>query len=316
MSFRLGTNETSIILKVPHAFSEAGVYEFPFSGNIVEFTVPASGIYKIEAWGARGGSGSPTTGPLGAYSKSYVSLNKSDTIKILVGEKGYPGYSGNPDCAGGSGGTFIAKGSEPLCVAGGGGSFSFRASVNSAVQPYACGQATQLSVNLGSGQVSLKMGGKGAGDAAGGAGFTGNGIDGSSYGKGGISFLNGGARQTQGTTGSYGYGGFGGGGSRSGSCGVAAGSGGYTGGSAGGLEQQGGGGGSYFVGNFSGETSSAISGCDSRIPPNPGSNGNGFAVLTLLESFSDAVQEKKLSCYCHCYQVRFLWSLYLTLLSQ
>jgi hypothetical protein len=295
MSFRINFNESNKkafiqqnyvdvdndIIKVRNAYSENGVYEFCFTGNIVEFTVPASGTYKIEAWGATGGGGHTPVGPKGAYSKSFVLLNKDEQIKILVGEKGYPGYnSGNYIyCGGGGGGTFIAKDRTPLCVAGGGGSFhdySF-----STIASYACGQSTQLSANIGYGQAALKMGGK-ASYNSGGGGFEGNGEDGSSNGKGGISFINGGARQTSGT--SYGaYGGFGGGASNHGKCGWASGGGGYTGGSSSSNQNtQGGGGGSYFEGFYKNEVSEAISGCNASLPTNPGTNGNGFAKLTLL----------------------------------
>jgi hypothetical protein len=320
MSFHLSINENNNVIKVRHAFSEYGVYEFSYTGKIVDFTVPTLGTYKIEAWGARGGSQSSTTGPLGAYSKSYVSLNKDEMIQILVGEKGYSGSSRYPYCGGGGGGTFIAKGNSPLCVAGGGGAFAYLH--YSSVDSHACGQSTQLSASFGTGQASLKMGGKATSDAGGGGGFVGNGDNGTGQvrGKGGFSFLNGGTRQTQGAYGNYAYGGFGGGASREGDCGYAAGGGGYTGGSAGGEQINGvypqGGGGSYFEGNFFNESSYAISGCDSLIPQNPGTNGNGFAVLTLLKPISNDVHERKLSCYFHCYHVQFLWTLYSTLILQ
>jgi hypothetical protein len=334
MSFRLNVDETNDkvfiqqpsyinaynnTVKVRNAFSESGIYEFYYTGRIVYFTVSTYGFYKIEAWGARGGSNSTTTGPLGAYSKSFVKLFKDEIIQVLVGEKGYSGHGSYDYCGGGGGGTFIAKGTEPLCVAGGGGGLGYRA--YSSIQSHACGQATQLSVNFGTGQASLKMGGKGYSNGGGGGGFTGNGENGTdpNYGKGGFSFLNGGARQTEGAYRNTSYGGFGGGGSRHGYCGEAAGGGGYTGGSAGGyvspVSQHGGGGGSYFEGNFSNEISTAISGCNSSIPPNPGTSGNGFAVLTLLKSLSNGVQEKKMS-YCNCYRVQFLWTLYAIFISK
>jgi hypothetical protein len=209
MSFRLDIDETNNkffiqqknyvnvsnnIIKIRNAFSEDGVYEFPYTGNIVEFTVPTSGTYKIEAWGAVGGGGHTPMGPKGAYSKSFVLLNKDERIKILVGEKGYPGKnSGNSIyCGGGGGGTFIAKDRTPLCVAGGGGSLIYY--TYSTIQSHACGQSTQLSANYGYGQAELKMGGIASGAAAGGGGFEGNGADGTSYAKGGNSFINGGAR--------------------------------------------------------------------------------------------------------------------------
>jgi hypothetical protein len=304
------------VIKIRNAFSENGVYEFPYTGNIVEFTVPTPGTYKIEAWGATGGGGSTPIGPKGAYSKSFVLLSKDERIKILVGEKGYPGYnSGNYIyCGGGGGGTFIAKDRTPLCVAGGGGSLRYNS--YSPIQSHACGQSTQLTVDLGYGQATLKMGGRTSTyswAAGGGGGFEGNGADGPNHGKGGNSFINGGARQTSGT--SYGaYGGFGGGASNYGQCGAGAGGGGYTGGSAPGLtDEQGGGGGSYFEGSHKNEVSEAISGCNESLPTNPGTNGNGFAKLTLLSCMPCTV----IKCAtCSHNKGHILWFIFVTLLSQ
>jgi hypothetical protein len=309
------------VINVRHSLSENITYEFAYTGSIVQFQIPISGTYKIEAWGARGGSGSSSTGPLGAYSKSFVFLNKDERIKILVGEKGYKGYihSGNYiEEGGGGGGTFISKDRTPLCVAGGGGGFTYHSF--STVQSHACGQATQLSANIGNGQASLKMGGLGAQYAGGGGGFDGNGGDGTDgYGKGGYSFINGGARQTSGTA--YGsnpwaYGGFGGGGSTCGGCTYASGSGGggYTGGSASNTyTNQGGGGGSYFEGSYYHESSLAISGCNVSLPTNPGTNGNGFAKLTLL-IIPVNTPNKYASCS-HC-KSPIVWTLYALFLSK
>jgi hypothetical protein len=299
MSFQQkSTRVNNDTIKIRNAFSENGVYEFYYTGVIVEFTVPTSGTYKIEAWGAMGGGGTTLMGPKGAYSKSFVILNKDELIKILVGEKGYPGWnSGNSIyCGGGGGGTFIAKDRTPLCVAGGGGSLIHDA--YSTIQSHACGQSTQLSANFGYGQASLKMGGIASGAAAGGGGFEGNGADGTSYAKGGNSFINGGARQTSGTTGGYAYGGFGGGASNRGDCGFGTGGGGYTGGTASdNWNIQGGGGGSYFEGFYNNEVSEAISGCSESLPTNRDTNGNGFAKLTLLTNKPSANKCPTCSCY-------------------
>ena len=298
--------------------TSSNVTEFGFTGNIILFVISITGYYKLEAWGATGGSSSATTGPKGAYSRSYFYLEDNEEIQILVGEKGYPGANdgNNIHCGGGGGGTFIAKGREPLCVAGGGGSFVIYS--YSSVSSFACGQSGQLGGNPGTGQGKLRMGGKGYESGGGGAGFEGNGEDGTqSYGRGGISFLNGGSRQTSGTYGeNIAYGGFGGDGSRNGYCGYSAGGGGYSGGSASNdkISIQGGGGGSYFEGNYSSEASFAISGCDSSLPKNPGSNGNGYAIITLVKSMkgTDLVQAQL---PCINYKGRFLWILYATLTS-
>jgi hypothetical protein len=329
MSFRLNFNESNDeilfqqhyirvhndTIKVRNVFSENGTYEFYCTGNIVEFTVPTTGTYKIEAWGARGGGGSTPVGPKGAYSKSFVLLSKDERIKILVGEKGYPGYNSGGNeiyCGGGGGGTFIAKDRTPLCVAGGGGSLTYYS--YSTIQSHACGQSTQLSADIGTGQATLKMGGK-ALYSAGGGGFEGNGANGNAHGNGGYSFINGGAKQTSGI--SYGtpYGGFGGGASNHGHCGHASGGGGYTGGSASSDQNtQGGGGGSYFEGFYNNEVSEAISGCNKSLPTNPGTNGNGFAKLTLLTNIPSATVFK-----CPTYPryiAHISWVHFVTLMSQ
>ena len=318
MSFRININESNKdTIKIRNAFSESGVYEFYYTGNIVEFTVPTSGTYKIEAWGAMGGGGTTLMGPKGAYSKSFVLLNKDERIKILVGEKGYPGYNkGNyVHEGGGGGGTFIAKDRTPLCVAGGGGGFTYNA--YSTVQSHACGQSTQRSANIGNGQATLRMGGIGTTHGGGGGGFEGNGGDGSGYGKGGYSFLNGGARQTSGGYGAYSYGGFGGGGSQCGWCSGSVGSGGgggYTGGSSYPSDsKQGGGGGSYYEGSYNNESSLAISGCDANLPTNPGTNGNGFARLTLFLSIPTSSNK---CATCSHNKTPILWTFFAILLSQ
>jgi hypothetical protein len=335
MSFLLGINESNKkifiqqhnyvnvhndIINVRNAFSEDGVYRFSYTGSIVEFTVPTSGTYKIEAWGAKGGGGTTPVGPPGAYSKSFVFLNKDERIKILVGEKGYPGYNDGTFiyCGGGGGGTFIAKDRTPLCVAGGGGSCSHYA--YSTIQSHACGQATQLSASFGTGQATLKMGGKATSLSGGGGGFDGKGDDSSGGGKGGNSFISGGARQTLGTYngGAYAYGGFGGGASNRGYtnyCGYASGGGGYTGGSASSnVQTQGGGGGSYFEGTYNNETSEAISGCNVSLPTNPDTNGNGFALLTLLGSTTSSKINKCATYSCN--KNHISWFFFVTLLSQ
>jgi hypothetical protein len=157
------------------------------------------------------------------------------------------------------------------------------------------------------------MGGKRT-NAAGGGGFEGNGEDGSSWGKGGNSFISGGARQTSGTSHSA-YGGFGGGASQHGNCGYTAGGGGYTGGSASNDHNtQGGGGGSYFEGFYNKEVSEAISGCNQSLPTNRVTNGNGFALLTLLTNISPSKINKCATC--SCYKDHILWVFFVTLTSQ
>jgi hypothetical protein len=54
-----------------------------YTGQVREWTVPAAGIYKIEAWGA-----SSNGGGLGGYIGGNVALNKNDKLHIYVGGQG------------------------------------------------------------------------------------------------------------------------------------------------------------------------------------------------------------------------------------
>jgi hypothetical protein len=288
-------------------------FNFQYIGEVItEFEIPISGTYKIEAWGASGGG--TNTAPKGAYSKSFVFLNKGERIKILVGEKGYDGHSSDIYCSGGGGGSFVVKGETPLCVAGGGGGNS--PNPKSVAASYACGQSGQYGSDPHSRQVQLTYGGQsGVYYSGGGGGFRYNGGDPSSTGKGGISFINGGRRQTASGYSGVGYGGFGGGGSTHGYCGGSGGGGGYTGGGGSygdnARDYQGGGGGSFFTGTYGEVNSTAISGCGS-FPTKPTSDFNGNVVLTLMGPIPT---EKKLrASSCRCFHIT-LWPLFSTLIS-
>ncbi len=84
--------------------------------GIQEWTVPASGNYTIEAFGAQGGD----VGGLGARMSGEFALTGGQVIQIVVGQEG--GTNNNTHGSGG-GGSFVvlAVGTTPLVVAGGGG---------------------------------------------------------------------------------------------------------------------------------------------------------------------------------------------------
>jgi len=78
------------------------------------WTVPKSGTYRIEAYGAHGGSINSAYNGMGAIMIGDLNIKKDETLKILVGQMG--------SSRAGGGGTFIATLSNtPLIVAGGGG---------------------------------------------------------------------------------------------------------------------------------------------------------------------------------------------------
>jgi len=99
--------------------------------GIQKFTVPAggTGVYRIKAFGP--GGGQKDQGEIygaGAIVQGDVQLTAGETLWVLVGQKSdfyLNGRSGWVTWTGGSGGTFVAKGSSlssatPLVVAGGG----------------------------------------------------------------------------------------------------------------------------------------------------------------------------------------------------
>ena len=93
------------------------------------WTVPASGLYSIEAYGAQGGSDTytvlPEEGGLGAKMEGRFMLTEGQVLAILVGQKGEDTRVDTEDnaAAGGGGGTFVWDTTDtdmPIIVAGGG----------------------------------------------------------------------------------------------------------------------------------------------------------------------------------------------------
>ena len=118
-------------------------YVFDYTGGEQTFTVPKTGYYKLEVWGAQGGTHSTSIGGYGGYSTGIIKLNEADNLYVHVGgtttaESG--GYNGGGTGVsniyglgrGGGGATHIAtvsgslaslsaKINNLLIVAGGGG---------------------------------------------------------------------------------------------------------------------------------------------------------------------------------------------------
>lgn len=241
---------------------------FNTSSGIQLWTVPTSGIYRIEVWGAQGGAGiggGGYSGGFGARMRGDFVLTAGVVIKILVGQTGDVSYGG------GGGMTAVATNTNtPLIVAGGGNTTS----PWSAVLSHAVTTTSGLAASNGTAAGGTNGdGGVGGNALAGGAGFAGDG-GASSCGSttAPLSFVNGG---TGGQT-CNSIGGFGGGAASDGCCqGASAGGGGYSGGGGGNSSSfTGGAGGSYNIGanpdNSAGNTGTAIL------------SGNGKAIITRL----------------------------------
>lgn len=210
-------------------------------GSFIDWKVPKTGLWKIEAFGAAGGNGDNTrTGAgKGAVISALFNLNQNDLLKILVGQKGGDGSTSNSSGGGGGGGTFVTKvienGThlfsstsqyvEPIVVAGGGNGSNWRdwytvvdARSDNSTTAVAI-RGSQTAQGFGNETSSYGRGG-------GGGSFT-TSASTTSQGNGGAAFLLGAAGGTKGQS-TSGDGGFGGGG---GSVFEGGGGGGWSGGS-------------------------------------------------------------------------------------
>lgn len=112
-------NGKARITVLPSDYIEEAVdgesYDFKYTGSMQSVTLPA-GTYRLETWGAEGGSNNGISGGKGGYSSGTVTLNKPTDINIGVGGSGSVnagGYNG-----GGTGGT--ANGTTHYGAGGGG----------------------------------------------------------------------------------------------------------------------------------------------------------------------------------------------------
>lgn len=104
---------------------------FTVASGIQIWTVPASGLYRINAYGAAGsgGNGGTSSGGSGARVQGDFTLTEGDKIRILVGQMGaHTGYQAGDGASGaGGGGTFVVSGTtgsldtQVLVIAAGGG---------------------------------------------------------------------------------------------------------------------------------------------------------------------------------------------------
>lgn len=147
---------------IPSKIATGDILNCPYSGAKVSLTLP-KGIYKLEVWGAQGGSYSTTYyGGKGGYSVGELTLDADTGIHVYVGGQGRStssssaasggfnggasGGSGRSGCSytgyggqGGGGGTDIRITQDALAyrviVAGGGGG-------SSSENGYSCGTMT------------------------------------------------------------------------------------------------------------------------------------------------------------------------------
>ena len=241
-------------------------FNVPNDAGIQYWTVPTTGTYTIEAWGAQGGDAHSDSPGFGARIRGDFTLTEGEIIHIVVGQQGLNQTSAssgsNYHSGGGGGGTFVIKTpynntASILVIAGGGGSgYSSVGESHKQGRTETTGGIANSSTTRATNGAGGYISGRDHVDAAGGGGFSGNGQDGTNGSTGGQSFTNGAVGGTGGawqSGGNQGEGGFGGGGGQSNdNVGRAGGGGGYSGGSGGdhyGYGNAGGGGGSYNSGS-------------------------------------------------------------------
>ena len=121
-----------------YKYGDGTDFMYYYTGGYQTFVAPYDGIYRLEAWGARGGAGMRNSsltyhGGYGAYASGEIHLNKGDTFYIYVGQAGYNGRANCKYCGGYGGWNGGAKGgndsnhdSAPDEGGGGGGATDFR----------------------------------------------------------------------------------------------------------------------------------------------------------------------------------------------
>ncbi len=232
--------------------------EIPYSGHEETFNVGFTGTYKLEVWGAQGGSYSNSIyGGYGGYSVGTVELTAGDTLYINVGGAGKSVHGSNTTAQGGyngGGNAVLYHGNGSQFDSGSGGGATHIATSQGILSELESDQSSILIVAGGGGGSSRwDYGEYGAGGSAGGyVGNNGGTTESNRYGTGGTQSSGGYYKYNP----SLGKGSFGQGGQTESDISSrylgGAGGGGYYGGGAAGTNYcTGGGGGSGYIGNQS-----------------------------------------------------------------
>jgi len=281
-------------------------FEFPYTGDYQTFVAPAYGRYKLEVWGAEGGSYNSTyTGGKGGYSKGTVLLNQGQVLYVYVGGKG---KTAKGVTLGGYNGGAISSHRSDYATASAGGATDIRTFISENGEWNDANSLLSRFIVAGGGGSGAWNGSTGGKGGAGGGltGISGTSATSDKAGTGGTQ-TNGGTKQTCGNNqiGSFGSGGASD--QNTNYCMSGSGGGGWYGGAAGSTNGTGSGGGSGFVLNkttasntptgylvdfkFYLEDSETIAG-NQTIPNHSGNSymvgnsGDGYAKITLLSLVS------------------------------
>ena len=251
---------------------------FAYTGGIQSYTIPTTGLYKLEVWGASGGDAECYKGNgyggAGGYSYGYALLTAGDTLYVVVGGRGGNGV-GAGGGAGFNGGGTTANNQEWYSGCGGGGGGATHIATRSGTLAALGSTSGLLIVAGGGGGGSAQKYNDGSSH-----GGSGGGLNGGDASNGQYSWLGSGATQTGtgrsqlywGADGGFGYGGP---------------SGHYAGGAGGGLyggrgggQSNAGGGGSGYIGGVPAITYNGTAYSPSTT--NGANSGNGRASILLV----------------------------------
>ena len=138
------------------------VANFAYTGSVQTYTVPLTGTYKLEVWGAQGGQGTQTTSGKGGYSCGTVSLIKNIVLYVCIGgQGGLPTYSSDYSygvsgkstggIGGYNGGGHGGDGFTAYSGGGGGGGATHIATSNGLLKELSSNQSSVLIVAGGGG---------------------------------------------------------------------------------------------------------------------------------------------------------------------
>jgi prepilin-type N-terminal cleavage/methylation domain-containing protein len=245
-------NHATQVVRTVNVVAPPSPADYAYTGAMQAYTVPFSGIYKLEVWGAQGGGTTGCLGGLGGYSVGNITLTKDQVINIYVGQQGQ-NTTGGWNGGGNGSGTY-----------GGGGATDIR------ISGTALTNRVIIAGGGGGGYSCAYAGGYGGGSAGGNAPWTSNGVT-----------ISGGSQSAGGT-----YGGTLGIGGNASSYNGGGGGGGYYGGGSnnGQMLNNCGAGGSGYIGTLT--SAQTIAGNASMPVPaggtETGHTGNGYARITFI----------------------------------
>ena len=163
-----GYARVTLIAAFPHM-------EFDYTGTVQSFKAPVTGNYKLEAWGAQGGSPNNSTsiGGNGGYTSGVINLNKDETIYVYVGGEGDIAHSSTVPGGWNGGGTAVEVHPLKRCVGAGGGATDFRLKQGSDSADWQSFDSLKSRIMVaagGGGGVAMFYGSTNGQDAKGGAG--------------------------------------------------------------------------------------------------------------------------------------------------